>query len=141
MKQLLSVLLAASLTMTVSYATAQTSDQAPKKTVKKAEKKSTKKAAKKADEQDPDITASAASEYECIQGHKITVYRNPADAENAAMRWDKKLYAMKRIETQSGAERLESKKPGLVFIGIPAKAMLFDAKKGRLADECKLPSQ
>lgn len=139
MKKLLSVLLAASMMFAVTGVAAEESSPAPKKAVKKAEKKSAKKAA---DEVEPDIKDAIASEYNCEQGHKITVYRHANDEQNVAMLWNKKLYQMNRVNTESGAERLEQPGAGLLFIGIPAKAMLLDSKKGRqLANECKLPGQ
>ena len=68
--------------------------------------------------------------------------RNPDNPDRVAMRWGNKITTMKRVETSSGAERLEHEKRGLVFIGIPAKAMLLDAKKGRqLANDCMSPEQ
>jgi hypothetical protein len=144
MKKFLSLLLAASMMLAASYATAETAAPTEKKAkqadVKKkaAKKKPAKKAAaKEPEEEEPDVTGAAVSEYDCDRGHKITVYRNEANAQSAAMRWNKKLYRMNRVETESGAERLEHQRLGLVFIGIPVKAMLLDAKKGRqLANEC-----
>ena len=45
-------------------------------------------------------------------------------------------------ETSSGAVRLEDKKSGWLWIQIPAKSMLLDAKRGqRLADGCATPEQ
>lgn len=147
MKKLLTVLLAASMALATTYAAAEEAKPA-KPTAKKTEKKAVKKPAKKAaavkdeDEVEPDVAGSEISEYSCEHGHTITVYRNAADTQYAAMRWDKRLYRMKRVETESGAERLEHAKRGLLFIGIPAKAMLLDSKKGRqLANECKMPGQ
>ena len=146
MKKLLSILMAASFALAMSPASAETAAPAPKKAEKKAEKKpakkSTKKATKEPEEAEADITGSIVTEYDCAEGHKITVYRNATDPSNVALRWDKRLSAMTRVETESGAERLEHKKRGLLFIGIPAKAMLLDTKHGRqLANECKSAEQ
>ncbi|QAU34893.1 hypothetical protein [Janthinobacterium sp. 17J80-10] len=145
MKKFLSILIAASIGLAMSPASAETAAPAPKKAVKKAEKKPAKKTSKKAakeEEAEADITGSVVTEYDCAEGHKITVYRNPGNPDNVALRWDKKISAMTRVETESGAERLEHKKRGLLFIGIPAKAMLLDTKHGRqLANECKSAEQ
>lgn len=146
MKKFLTILMAAGIALAMSPASAETAAPAPKKAEKKAEKKpakkTTKKAAKEAEEPEADTTGSIVTEYDCAEGHKITVYRNPGNPDNVALRWDKKISAMTRVETESGAERLEHKKRGLLFIGIPAKAMLLDTKKGRqLANECKSPEQ
>ncbi len=144
MKKFLSVLLAASLSLTMSYAVAETATPAPKKTVKKAVKKPAKKAAaaKDADDAEPDVTGSIVREFNCADGHKVTVYRNPNDDNNVALRWNNRIIRMKHVVTQSGAERLEHEGRGLLFIGIPAKAMLLDSKKGRqLANDCKMEGQ
>lgn len=146
MKKILSILMAASIALAMAPVSAQSTAPAPKKTEKKAEKKpvkkSTKKAAKEEVEPEADIAGSIITEYDCAEGHKITVYRNPGNPDNVALRWDKRIIAMTRVETQSGAERLEHKKRGLLFIGIPVKAMLLDTKKGRqLANECKSAEQ
>ena len=146
MKKFLSILMAASFALAMSPVSAETAAPAPKKAEKKAEKKpakkSTKKATKEPEEAEADITGSIVTEYDCAEGHKITVYRNATDPNNVALRWDKRLSAMTRVETESGAERLEHKKRGLLFIGIPAKAMLLDTKHGRqLANECKSAEQ
>lgn len=148
MKKILSVLMAATIALTVSPVMAETASPAPKKVVKKADKKATaKKAAAKTDDAsadlaETDVAGSIVTEYGCAEGHKITVFRNPDDSANVALRWGNRITRMKRIETASGAERLEHEKRGLVFIGIPAKAMLLDAKRGRqLANDCKSPEQ
>lgn len=152
MKKFLSVLMAATIALAVSPTMAETASPAPKKAADKAEKKVTKKtpskkSAKKADDAsddatEADVASSIVTEYGCANGQKITVFRNPDDPSNVALRWGNRISRMKRVETTSGAERLEHEKRGLVFIGIPAKAMLLDAKKGRqLANECKSPEQ
>jgi hypothetical protein len=45
-------------------------------------------------------------------------------------------------ETDTGAVRLEDKKSGVVWIQIPAKSMLMNAKIGqRVADGCVMAEQ
>lgn len=146
MKTFLSFIMAAGMALAFAPANAQTGAGAPaaKPHAKKAVKKAAKKEAEPAVEDDPvpDLGASSVSEYKCPEGQTITVYRNASDEKHAAMRWNKQLYGMRRIQTESGAERLESRKYGLVFIGIPAKTMLFDSKKGQqLANDCVLVGQ
>lgn len=139
MKKLVSIIVAAGMALAAPLAFAETDAAHPKKAVKKPVKKAAKNTPA---EPEPDVSTSTASDYQCAQGHKITVYRNATDNQNVAMRWNKRLLAMKRVETESGAERLENEKQGLVFIGIPEKAMLLDTKKGQqLANECKVPGQ
>jgi hypothetical protein len=49
---------------------------------------------------------------------------------------------MTRVETSTGAHRFESRRQGLVWIGIPAKGILLDSKKGQqLANDCKSAEQ
>ncbi|TCS33255.1 hypothetical protein EDC30_1177 [Paucimonas lemoignei] len=147
MLKFLSVVMAATIALAASPVMAETGSTAPKKAAKSSAKKAEtkKKATKKtedADEADADVTGSTVTEYDCAGGAKITVFRNPTDPENVALRWGNKITRMKRIQTESGAERLEHPKRGLVFIGIPAKAMLLDSKHGRqLANECKSAEQ
>lgn len=145
MKKFLSLLMAASIALAMSHATAETAAPTAKKVVKKTVKKSSaKKTAEHADEADADadVTGSIVTEYGCAGGRQITVFRNPSDPNNVAIRWGNRISTMKRIETDSGAERLEHEKRGLVFIGIPAKAMLLDVKNGRqLANDCMSPEQ
>jgi hypothetical protein len=148
MKNFFSVLMAATIALAVAPAMAETASPAPKKAVKKATKKApAKKAAEHGgdasdDATEADVVGSIVTEYGCADGQKITVFRNPGDPNNVALRWGNRITRMKRIETDSGAERLEHQKRGLVFIGIPAKAMLLDSKHGRqLANDCKSPEQ
>ncbi len=51
--------------------------------------------------------------------------------------YGKSSYTMTPQETTTGAVRLEDKRAGAVWIQIPAKSMLMDAKAGRrLVDSC-----
>ena len=74
----------------------------------------------------------------CELGNKLTLYRNANDNEHMALRWNQRVHQMTRVSTSTGADRFENSKFGLVWIGIPAKGMLLDAKRGQqLANECK----
>jgi hypothetical protein len=56
--------------------------------------------------------------------------------------YKKARYTLVPEETTTGAVRLEDKKAGLVWIQIPAKSMLMNAKLGqRVADGCKHAEQ
>jgi len=154
MKKLTSILVAMWIT---SGAFAQTAVQAPAKTPAKPAKKIVKKpatkkisaAAAKAAEQKTgtlldedgkefDATDSAVTEVACELGNKVTLYRNAADNEHMALRWNQRVHRMTRVSTSTGANRFENTKYGLVWIGIPAKGMLLDAKRGQqLANDCK----
>lgn len=123
-----------------------------KKVVKKAAAKSTgatKKAAKAAEPKAPDeeadepaITDSAVTEFDCELGNKITIYTNASDDTHIALRWKKRLHRLTRVGTTTGANRFENKLYGLIWIGIPAKGMLLDSKQNRqLANECRNAEQ
>lgn len=94
------------------------------------------------DEKEPDIATSTATEYNCELGNKVTIYSNAADDKSIAMRWKTRLMRMTRVDTTTGANRFENRHLGLVWLGIPAKGILLDSKKGQqLANECKNAEQ
>jgi hypothetical protein len=151
MKKYLSalMLLGASLTIAMPQASAQTSAPAAKKPVKKAAKKAApkKKTAAAAsavddDDKEPDVAGSTSTDFQCELGNKLTIYDNAADDKHIALRWNKRLHRLTRVSTTTGANRFENGKSGLVWIGIPAKGMLLDSKKGQqLANDCKNAEQ
>ncbi|MYM25372.1 hypothetical protein GTP46_22340 [Duganella sp. FT135W] len=120
-----------------------------KKVVKKAAAKTTKKTAKPAEPKAPDeeadepaITDSAVTDFDCELGNKITIYANTNDEAHIALRWKKRLHRLTRVGTTTGANRFENKLYGLIWIGIPAKGMLLDSKQNRqLANECRNAEQ
>ncbi|MQA39582.1 hypothetical protein [Rugamonas aquatica] len=117
-----------------------------KKSVKKAGKS---KAAKPAETKTPDedadepaVTDSAVTEFDCELGNKITIYENAGDEAHIALRWKKRLHRLTRVGTTTGAHRFENKLYGLIWIGIPSKGMLLDSKQNRqLANECRNAEQ
>jgi len=152
MKKLTSLLVAACITSSLAYAQAPTpaSAQTPAAPAKKTLKKQTvKQKAAKAVQQKPgplldeddkefDAAGAAVTEVNCELGNKVTLYRNAADTEHMALRWNQRVHRMTKVSTTTGANRYENSKYGLVWIGIPAKGMLLDAKRGQqLANECK----
>ena len=153
MKKFLSALMLFGVCMSVAMpqASAQTTAPTPKKTVKKAVKKSSPKKKVEVssidngtdeDEQEPDITGSANTDFQCAFGDKITIFENAADEKHIALRWNKRVHRLTRVSTTTGANRFENRKYGLVWIGIPAKGMLLDSKKGQqLANDCKNAEQ
>lgn len=131
---------------------AQSTDAPAKKTVKK--KTPAKKAAPKAaaapaekmafssdaedDEFEPEMGGTKSAEFDCELGNKLTIYKNDTDDKHIAIRWNKRINRLTRVSTTTGANRFENRKVGLVWIGIPAKGILLDSKKGQqLANECK----
>ncbi|MYM66273.1 hypothetical protein GTP45_05410 [Pseudoduganella sp. FT55W] len=139
----------ASLTLATGAHAANTDGDTTKKVVKKAVTKTTKKAAKPVEPKAPDeeadepsITDSAVTEFDCELGNKITIYANTNDEAHIALRWKKRLHRLTRVGTTTGANRFENKLYGLIWIGIPAKGMLLDSKQNRqLANECRNAEQ
>jgi len=148
----------------VTMATASAADAAAgngkaktSKTAKKAHAKSSKKKAAAAgaagaagaaaagtDEEDrePDVAGSTGLDYDCALGDKVTIFSNPSDDAHVALRWNKRLHRLTRVETSTGAKRFENRRQGLVWIGIPAKGILLDSRKGQqLANDCKNADQ
>ena len=81
---------------------------------------------------------AAVTELDCELGNKLALYRNATDDEHMGLRWKQRVHQMTRVSTTTGANRFENSKFGLVWIGIPAKGMLLDSKRGQqLANECK----
>lgn len=88
---------------------------------------------------EPETAGTKVYEFNCELGNKITAYKNEGDEKFLAIRWNKHILRLHRVATTTGANRFENRQAGLVWIGIPAKSMLLDSKKGQqLANECKL---
>lgn len=140
--------------------TATSKTAATKTAAKKAPAKATKKgkataaaaatagaagaAAAGTDEEDrePDTAGTTGLDYDCALGDKVTIFSNAADDKHIALRWNKRLLRLTRVETTTGAHRFENRRQGMVWIGIPAKGILLDSKKGQqLANECKSADQ
>jgi hypothetical protein len=156
MKKTLSALalLGACVTLGLPHAWAEDSSAKPKKTAKKHHAKAstkkkaaaTAKAAPPASSSDDDKTVDTASatavDYQCALGDKITIYQPATDDKHIGLNWHKQVHTLTRVDTTTGANRFENHKAGLVWIGIPAKGMLLDSKKGQqLANDCKNTEQ
>lgn len=99
------------------------------------------RAGKKA-EAEPDVAGLSPTPFDCELGNKLTIYSDVNDDQQIALHWNKRMHRMTRVSTTTGAQRFENAQNGLVWIGIPAKGMLLDSKKGKqLANECKSPEQ
>jgi membrane-bound inhibitor of C-type lysozyme len=91
---------------------------------------------------EPEVAGSTVIDYDCELGNKVTLYQNAGDESHVALRWKTRLHRLTRVATTTGAQRFENKHYGLIWIGIPAKAMLLDSKKNRqLANECRNAEQ
>ncbi len=80
-----------------------------------------------------------AGTYRCELNQNVEFEKVSADRKTAVLKWGKKNYAMKAVETQTGAIRYEDKASGMVWLMVANKSMLLNQKHGqRLADECKV---
>jgi len=150
----ISKLIAAAFALALATSAASAIAAEPAKTKAKAEKTTKAKAKngkakpvaapKEADPEvdEPDIADTAVQDFNCELGNKVTIYQNATDDGHIALRWKKRLHRLTRVATTTGAQRFENKMYGLIWIGIPAKAMLLDSKQNRqLANECKNDEQ
>jgi membrane-bound inhibitor of C-type lysozyme len=153
------ILLGASMMIAAPHAIAQAASPAPTKSAKPAAKKPAAKASAKKtaakkitetkeapgsdeDDKEPDITGAVSVDYQCELGNNVTIFENAVDDQHVALRWNKQLVRLKRVNTSTGANRFENRRHGLVWIGIPAKGILLDSKKGQqLANGCKNEEQ
>lgn len=94
------------------------------------------------EDREPDTAGTTGLDYNCALGDKVTIFSNADDDKHIALRWNKRLLRLTRVETTTGAHRFENRRQGMVWIGIPAKGILLDSKKGQqLANECKSADQ
>jgi hypothetical protein len=121
-----------------TQAQANTTTSASKAKPPKASKAIATPVATDPDEAEPNVQLSKSFEYKCELGNTLTMYTNADDQQHVGMRWKHRIYRMTRMETSTGANRFENTKAGFVFIGIPAKGLLLDSRRGQqLANECK----
>ncbi|RXZ33392.1 hypothetical protein D9O50_14635 [Oxalobacteraceae bacterium CAVE-383] len=74
----------------------------------------------------------------CALNDKIDI-RIGDSQRNIDLKWKGDNYTMLPVATSTGALRFEDKGSGLVWIQIPAKSMLLNAKLGQqLANDCKV---
>lgn len=94
------------------------------------------------EDREPDTAGHVSLDYNCALGDKVTIFSNDADDKHIALRWNKRLMRLSRVDTTTGANRFENRRQGMVWIGIPAKGILLDSRKGQqLANECKSAEQ
>ncbi len=85
---------------------------------------------------------AAATELVCELGQRMGVRGDQALDNSIELIWQGQRYNLQRVATSTGANRFEDSVSGLVWIGIPAKGMLLDARHGKpLANECKTTEQ
>lgn len=134
--------LAAGAVMAADTAASSSAPAAKKANAKKAAHAKHEASAVDDDDKEPDVSGLQPVAYHCELGNKVTIYQYPGNDHEIALQWNKRLHHMTRVGTTTGANRFENLKKGLVWIGIPAKSILLDSKKGQqLANECKNPEQ
>lgn len=141
-KLLVPVLLLSVISLGSAAVYADTGVAASKVKAKKSKKHHVKKAAVEANATAPEVKDANVVEYSCEFGKKLTILQHVGDDQHVDLRWQKQLHQLTRVDTTTGANRFENQTAGLVWIGIPAKGMLLDSKKGQpLANECKSAAQ
>ena len=74
----------------------------------------------------------------CELGNSVTVTPDPQLPSRFIVKIKKNTYHMSRVETTTGAVRLEDAQAGAMWLQLPHKSMLMNNKLGqRMADECQ----
>lgn len=77
--------------------------------------------------------------YLCEEGNSVDVQREARNADLLTLRWQGQRYTLLRYDSNSGLPRFEDKQAGLVWLDLPWKSMLMDARSGKpLASDCKV---
>ncbi len=80
-----------------------------------------------------------ATDLLCERNQRVSVGGNVLTDSAIELIWRGKPYLMRRVGTSTGAHRFEDPASGLIWISIPAKAMLLDGRRGApVANECKV---
>lgn len=75
--------------------------------------------------------------YQCERAEKVSL-RPGLAADQVELQWKTQRWQMRRIDSHSGAMRLEDASARMVWIQLPNKSMLLDQRQGRrLLDECQ----
>jgi len=87
----------------------------------------------------PRRAALVAGQFHCELGNRVDVSADPKHPDAIKLAWKGRSYPLMAVATSTGALRYEDAASGNVWIQIPAKSMLLNAKAGQqLANECKL---
>jgi len=78
-----------------------------------------------------------AGAYQCEHAEKVSM-RPGQGPDMVELQWKAQRWQMRRIDSRSGAMRLEDASARMVWIQLPNKSMLLDQRHGRrLLDECQ----
>ncbi|WP_025917984.1 MliC family protein, partial [Herminiimonas sp. CN] len=82
--------------------------------------------------------ALIAGNFQCELGNRVQVSADAQRPNAINLAWKGRSYPLQAVSTSTGALRYEDADSGHVWIQIPAKSMLLNAKAGQqLANECK----
>jgi hypothetical protein len=83
-------------------------------------------------------SGTMAVDVTCESGKRMVLLGDQSNDNVIELHWSGGAYQMQRVPTSTGANRFEHADSGLVWISIPAKAMLLDRKLGApVATECR----
>ena len=78
-----------------------------------------------------------AGAYQCELAEKVSL-RPGSAPDQVELQWKTQRWQMRRMDSRSGAMRLEDASARMVWIQLPNKSMLLDQRQGRrLLDECQ----
>lgn len=84
-------------------------------------------------------TQLVTGNFSCEMGNKVELRMDGRVTDGVTLEWKGKSYTLNPVSTSTGAVRLENKGEGLVWIQIPSKSMLLNAKIGQqLANDCRV---
>ena len=116
--------------------------KAPAKKKAKAKEKAEPKVEEDTGPSEADEGDTVTTDYRCELGNTLTIFQHADDDSHIALRWKKRIHRLDKVGTTTGAQRYQNATFGLIWIGIPSKGMLLDAKLNRqLANECKNADQ
>lgn len=86
----------------------------------------------------PAKTLLIAGKFQCELGNRVDISADQQHLNAINLAWKGRSYPLQAVATTTGALRYEDAASGHVWIQIPAKSMLLNAKAGQqLANECK----
>lgn len=86
----------------------------------------------------PTRIALVTGNFQCELGNRVEVSTDPQRPNAINLSWKGQSYPLQAVATSTGALRYEDPASGHVWIQIPAKSILLNAKAGQqLANECK----
>jgi hypothetical protein len=86
-------------------------------------------------------TLAARTDMVCEFGQPMSIGGDHRLDNVIEVIWRGRAYTMERVRTSTGAHRFEDQQSGLIWISIPAKAMLLDARRGApVVNDCKVAS-